>query len=248
MPGLIAPFGGEMQNAEALRKFIADRFAVWVLIGSGAVTAIHALTSLALPFGWDHGMLASVGNSYIRGKLPYVDSWDLKGPLSYLPYALAQLLFGPTMWGIRIFDIIVAAFTSFTFFRGVRLLTNWQVGAWAAFLLYYWIAAAGWFFTAAPDPWIGALCVVAIVPLLPPNDALGIWRLTLSGLLVGCAGLIKPPYLLLGIAPLLSIMLAQGLTRGQRAGLGLALAMGAAVPIALAIGYFVWRWGLSQAV
>jgi len=235
-------------NTATAEKVAPDRLAKWALIVSGAITAVCAVTSFALPFGWDQGMMASVGNSYIHGKLPYVDSWDMKGPLSYLPYALAHVLFGPTRWGIRIFDVLVAALTSFTFYRGIRRLTAWRIGAWAAFALYYWIAAAGWFFTAAPDPWIGSLCVMAIVPLLPPNEALCRRRLALSGLLVGCAGLIKPPYLLAGIALLLSIMLAQGLTRWQRAGLALALAVGAAAPLMLACEYFAWRGGLSQAI
>ena len=200
-----------------MEKFASDRLTKLGFIVLGAVTAVYALTTLALPFGWDHGMMASVGNSYVHGKLPYVDSWDLKGPLAYVPYALVQLMFGPTMWGIRLFDIIFSALTGWTFYKAAGALTTWRVGAWAALALYYWIAAAGWFFTAAPDPWIGSLCVMAVMPLLTPNEPLRVWRFVLAGFFIGCAGLMKPPYLLVGIAPLLSIMLNTAATVWLRA-------------------------------
>jgi hypothetical protein len=220
----------------------------WAFIGLSIVTAICAVTSLALPFGWDHGIMASVGSSYIHGGLPYADSWDMKGPISYLPYTLAEEFFGPTMWGVRIFDVIIAAVASFIFYKRIGALTDWRVGAWAAFALYYWIAATGWFYTAAPESWAGALCVMAIVPLLTADKAPGNSRLALTGVLVGCLGLIKPLYLAVGIAPLLSILLAQGLTHWRRVGLALVLAAGAVAPIFLMGGYFLWRGDLSQAI
>jgi hypothetical protein len=231
-----------------MKKFASDRLTQLGLIIFGAVTAVYALTSLALPFGWDQGMMASVGNSYVHGKLPYVDSWDMKGPLAYVPYALVQLMFGPTMWGIRLFDIILSALTGWTFYKTAGALTNSQVGAWAAFALYYWIAAAGWFFTAAPDPWIGSLCVLAVMPLLAPNEPRRAWRFVLAGILIGCAGLIKPPYLLVGIGPLLSIILDTAVGGRQRVRFVLALAAGAIVPIVLVCAYFVVRGGLTQAI
>lgn len=237
-----------LYNTEAVEQVATDRWAKWALIGSCIITAIYALTSVAQPFGWDHGIMASVGSSFVHGGLPYVDSWDMKGPLSYLPYAMTEFLFGPTMWGVRIFDVIVSAIASFTFYKGVRILTTWRVGAWTAFALYYWTAASGWFFTAAPEPWTGLLCIMAIVPLLASDKVLGNWQFALSGLLVGCVGLIKPLYLVVGIAPLLSIMLTRELTLGKRAGQTLAVAAGAAAPIVLVCGYFAWRGGLSQAI
>ena len=235
-------------DLETAGKLAPDRLAEWALIACGVVTAIYVVTSLALPFGWDQGIMASVGSSYVHGGLPYVDSWDMKGPAAYMPYALAEALFGRTMWGIRVIDAIVAAIASFTFYKGVRNLTGWRVGAWAAFTLYYWIASAGWWFTASPESWTSAACVIAIVPLLTPDKAPDHWRLVLAGALIGFLGLIKPFYLAIGIAPLLSIALAQGLTLWRRAGLALALTAGATATIVLVAVCFAWRGGLSQAV
>ena len=231
-----------------LRTVSANQLANWALIAAGIVAGVNAATSVALPFGWDHGIMASVGNSYVQGKLPYSDSWDMKGPVAFLPYSLVQELFGPTMWGIRILDVVIQALAALTIFKGVRSLTTWRVGAWAAFAIYFWVAAAGWFFTATPESWVGALCTLAVVPLLVPGKPLGLSRLASSGLLVGCVGLIKPFYFVVGIAPLLSILLAPGLAIRRRATIAAALAVGAAAPVALVCGYFVLLGGVSQAI
>lgn len=235
-------------KSEKVEPVTSDRLAKRALIGSCAVTVVYALTSLALPFGWDHGIMASVGSSYVHGNLPYVDAWDMKGPAAYLPYALVQFLFGPTMWGIRIFDVIISAGALLVFYEGLRALTSCRVAAWASLSLYYWIAAAGWFFTAVPESWTDLLVAMAIVPLLSPNKTLGNRRLFLSGLLIGCVGLIKPVYLGVGAAPLLTIALTQDLEFRQRAALAVSLAAGAAAPILLIFGYFAWRGSISQAI
>jgi hypothetical protein len=229
----------------AARK--VDRTTCWVLVGAALITAIYALTSLALPFGWDHGMMASVGSTYIRGKLPYVDGWDMKGPISYLPYALVEFLFGPTMWGIRIFDILFTATASIAYFKCIRSLTTWRVGIWAGVAFYYWIASGGWFFTAQPDSWAASLCIMAIAPFLVINREIRGWRIVFSGLLIGCVGLIKPVYLVVGAAPLLSITLTN-FPRRQRIRLAAVLAMSTAAPLVLACSYFWWRGALSQAI
>jgi hypothetical protein len=218
------------------------------LISAGVVTAICALTSVALPFFVDHGIIAYVGSAYVRGGLPYVNIWDTKGPLAFAPYAVAELLFGRTMWGVRIFDVLFCGAGSYVFFRGVRPLTSSLVAAWAAFALYFWTASTGWVSTAQPESWVGVLCVFAIAPLLAPNQELKGSRLALSGLLIGCAGLVKPFYLVVGIAPFLSIAIAAGLTFQRRAVFTLALALGVAAPIILALAYFAIRGGLAQAI
>ena len=61
----------------ALQGWSADTLAFWGLVSIGACTALYVLTSLALPFGWDHDIIASVGSSYVHGRLPYVNSWDI---------------------------------------------------------------------------------------------------------------------------------------------------------------------------
>ena len=224
-----------------------------ILVGSvlaiaSACTLIYALTSLALPFGWDHGIIASVGSSYVQGGLPFVDSWDIKGPTAYLPFALAQILFGHTMWGVRLVDIAIWAIAGFHLYKGVASLTSWHIGLGTALVTYLWIASSGWFFTAAPESWVTASCIVAIVPLVSPSSSFTVGRVALAGFFIACAGLVKPFYFAFGLAPLVAVGLATELSLSRRGKLVLVLAGGAMAPVILTCGYFAARGGLSQAI
>jgi hypothetical protein len=218
------------------------------LASVAACTALYAVTSLALPFGWDHAIIASVGSSYANGGLPYVDSWDMKGPAAYIPFALAQILFGSTMWGIRLLDVLIWAVAGFVLYQGVRGLTTWRIGVGAALATYLCIASSGWFFTAAPESWVTASCVLAIVPMLSSGANLKPRTVALSGFLIACAGLVKPFYFAFGLAPLISVAFSADLSLWRRAKLAFALAFGATVSVTLICGYFAVRGGLSQAI
>ncbi|MBC2665154.1 hypothetical protein H7F51_06460 [Novosphingobium flavum] len=234
-----APLGALRSAGQAMTLLLA---------AACAITALHALSSLALPFGWDQGIMASVGSSYVHGGLPYADSWDMKGPAAYLPYTLAEFLFGRTMWGVRILDVVIVGLGAFCLGQSVRALTNALIGTSAAFAFYYWIAAGGWFFTAAPESWAAAACVLAIAPLLTAPSAPTHRQLALSGLLIGGVGLIKPVYLAVGIAPLLAIALAPGISLRRRAALALTLGLGSALPVIGAGLYFASKGGLARAI
>ena len=233
---------------EKTRKWPTDALLAWALAGIGVFTVFYAATSLTLPLGWDHNIIASVGSSYVNGGLPFVDSWDMKGPAAYLPFALTEVLFGSTMWGVRLLDLLIWAVAGIALHRGVSKLTTWRIGVGVALATYLWIASAGWFFTAAPESWVTASCILAIVPLLSPNMNLKPTLLAFSGFLIGFAGLVKPFYFAFGLAPLTAVVLCSELSLPHRAKLALALAGGAAVPLALIGGYFAIRGGLSQAV
>jgi len=225
--------------------------AYWARICFGVAvlaTACHALASIALPFGWDHGIMASVGSSYVDGGLPYVDSWDMKGPVSYLPYAVAELLFGRTMWGVRIFDLVIIGAGCFAFYRLVAALTDRATGIGAGFAFYFWIAAGGWFFTATPEVWATVITIIAFAPILAGRGAPSLRRVILAGLLVGCVGLVKPVYWSFGIVPLLAIALTPGLALTRRTSLTIATGLSAALPVALTIAYFALRGGFWQAL
>lgn len=223
----------------------------WVSLGlatASALTVLYAITSLFLPFGWDHGIIASVSSSYVDGGLPYVNSWDMKGPVAYLPFSFAELLFGRTMWGARLMDLAFWAVAGFVMYKGVREVTNTAIGLWAALTTYMWLASSGWFFTAAPESWVTASCIVALIPLLRPATSSALRTCLLSGFLIACAGLVKPFYFLFGLVPLLNLALSSELALRQRMGLAAALALGAFIPVATIGGYFALRGGLQQLI
>ena len=67
---------------------------------------IAGFPSLFFPFGRDQGIHAYVGGSWLQGRLPFRDIWVQKGPLAFAPHVLVTALFGRTMWGIRLFDLV----------------------------------------------------------------------------------------------------------------------------------------------
>ena len=74
-----------------------DRAFRWLYFGLAALAAVWVTASLSWPFGWDQGILAWAGDVIHQGGMPYRDAWDIKGPLAYYLYALAQWLFGKNL-------------------------------------------------------------------------------------------------------------------------------------------------------
>jgi hypothetical protein len=77
------------------RQFVKRKIQHWLarlpipieanrLAASVDLTFLWAIASLWFPFRWDHGIMASVGDTIVRGGMPYRDAWDMKGhPQAY---------------------------------------------------------------------------------------------------------------------------------------------------------------------
>ena len=104
-----------------------------------------AVSSLALPYGWDQGCFAYVADTILRGGMPYRDAWDFKGPLAYAPFVVLQAMFGAQMWAVRVFDLLVLALAAQSC---VVLLTRFtsRTTAWvtALFLVWSWASFGNW--------------------------------------------------------------------------------------------------------
>jgi len=229
-------------------KLSLDSLLVLGLAATGIATLAFAVSSLFLPFAWDHGIIGSVGTSYIDGGVPFVDSWDMKGPIAYIPFALAELLFGPTMWGVRLMDLAYWALAGFVMFVSMRALAGWKIAAWSALATYLWVSSAGWLFTAQPESWVTTSLIVGIMPLLAASARLTVGRLLFCGIMIGCTGLVKPFYFAMGAAPLVFLALSGELGWQRRIGLAAGLALGAIIPVALIAGYFAARGGLGAMI
>lgn len=87
------------------------------------------LTSFVCPYApWfrycfetDETVYRLVSLGWIRGKLPYRDLFDHKGPLSYVFYSLGLLMSGGKNWGMWLVFCIVNALTFTTMYRVFRL-------------------------------------------------------------------------------------------------------------------------------
>jgi hypothetical protein len=123
---------------------------------------IFGLSSLWYTFGRDQGIHAQVGAAWLDGQLPYRDVWHTKGFLSFVPHSLVTAVFGPTMWGIRLFDLIWQFGTGLLIFLiGRQRMTSW--GAVLAAGLYYVVYYAfGYWHMAQPDGFLSPVVLLGV--------------------------------------------------------------------------------------
>jgi 4-amino-4-deoxy-L-arabinose transferase-like glycosyltransferase len=197
-----------------------------------ALPLLWAPMSLRLPLGGDQGVLAWVGEVILSGGLPYADAWEVKGPGAHFLYALALALFGRSELAIRAFDLLMLAAAAAAFVRLGRLGGSRLAGL-IGFGLAFALMGGSFWMAGQPDAWAGTLLLWIVVILLGRRRAAGL--ILASGLLLGAAVLIKPPYALFALA---HVARAWAMPRGGRARLlGLAAA-GALLPIgACALAY-----------
>jgi hypothetical protein len=160
-----------------------------------ALVAVWAVASLTWPFGLDQGIFAWVGDTILRGGVPYRDAWEIKGPATHYLYALAQLVFGRHVYGLRVLDLALLAASALAAFglvararAGPRTLAGVTAGAlWV--LLY---ATGGYWHAAQPDGWAAMAWLGAAWAAARPRPTGAHW--ILAGGLCGIAMLLKPPF------------------------------------------------------
>lgn len=215
-------------------------------LGTVALVLVWAAASVTWPFGWDQGILASVGSVINAGGLPFRDAWDIKGPIAYYVYALAQRAFGHNLWGIRVLDFLISALGAGAVARYVARLTDATTARWTWAVLVLAYASGSYWHTAQPDWWAGLMLGVGILPLGASVHTLTTSRLLVSGALIGSAGLIKPFYgAFLGIGFLAVWLCARRGGRSVLAGWATLLA-GFVLPLGITIGWFAWHDALHD--
>ncbi|MEP6779943.1 MAG: hypothetical protein ABJC26_08645, partial [Gemmatimonadaceae bacterium] len=87
----------KINTTEPRRAAASSRYSVevgfrisFVFLFTTAVASGAA--SLIWPLSWDEGIFAWIGGVLLKGGTPYVDAWDVKGPVTYFVYALAQAI------------------------------------------------------------------------------------------------------------------------------------------------------------
>ena len=80
----------------------------WSLISAAAVLVICSKSSPLYPMNdWvDVNCFFTVGRGIVRGKMPYLDLYEQKGPLLYLFFALAALLSGDSFLGVFLLETV----------------------------------------------------------------------------------------------------------------------------------------------
>jgi 4-amino-4-deoxy-L-arabinose transferase-like glycosyltransferase len=194
-----------------------------------AIAAAWAVAYLSWPFGWDHGAFAWVGDVIARGGMPYRDAFDVKGPLSFYPSALVQLVAGRNWWGIRLFDLLLLVPCAVLVGRVGARFGGRAAGLGAALLWVLAYANTGFMNTAQPDGWVAWAMLLATAPLLLGTRPLSRRHAALIGAAAALAALLKPHYAAFLLLPLL--LAAADERRGERPRLALAAGAGFLVPI-----------------
>ena len=219
-----------------------------LLIAVGAVFVFWCLLSLTWPLSGDAGVFSWMADTAYRGGAPYVDSWDTKGPASWLPSLLMQLIVGRTAWGIRVFDIasVLAAVAAM---RSISIALGLSGSGRVAISLYLmWYAGLDFWNSAQPDGWVGAWLIVA-VGLALSRKRLGAAG---AGLLVGLASMQKPFYV--GFIVVIWIVIRASPRRSEGsigirtvlAGAGLLAAVGLQLVLLQNLGGLEGYWDVQQ--
>ena len=226
----------------------ADRVLRWLYFGLAALAGAWAAASLSWPFGWDQGILSWVGDVIHQGGMPYRDAWDIKGPLAYYLYALAQWLFGKNLWGIRLLDLVFLAASAVVLGRVVRSLSDSAVARWACLIFILWYGSGSFWHTAQPDGWASMMILIGMSPLVAAGGRLAVKSVVTAGLLVGCAALIKPFFAGFLLIVLLGLVVRERARARPLAVDAVILVASFALPAALAMGWFAHRGALDELI
>jgi len=223
-----------------------------IVAGVALLGATYLLCHLiAFEYGRDQGIYAVVADGLLHGEVPYRDIWDFKPPGIFFVFALAQALFGPSTYAVRVlealgFASLVWAFAIYSRRHLGSALPGIAGGAFAVLAhvqLEYWNTAQPSSFGAIVLAW--ALVCATYEPT-GGRSRRGVMPAAwlASGALYAFGALLKPP---LGAGIVVSGAFVAWRRRrmarpGERATAAIVplafLAAGSLVPLALVIGYF----------
>ena len=165
------------------------------LIFSYVLMAGTALSTLWWPMGRDQGIFAVVADTILAGGTPYIDAWEVKGPLVYYLSALAQWVFGPNQWGIRALDLFFLCIAMVFLWRILRQITDAftaNVGVLVYVSNYY--GYCSFWSTSQPDEWVGMLFLISFYMILMDKGRSNT-ALFIHGMIIAIATQIKLPYI-----------------------------------------------------
>ena len=182
-----------LRIAEIPRAWVFGFLLVWTL-------------AVRLPFAHvladDEAFFSVVANRWLHGELPYVSSYDIKAPGIFALFALVQSVFGSGLAQIKGLEIIFVIWGAYSLYRLVTLYGSPQAGLCIA-LLYplYSLFQAGVSFPCQIVQM--ALTIQAFSWALQAestSDRRAVVLTVLSGLVIGCAVMIKQTAAFEGLA------------------------------------------------
>lgn len=105
----------------------------WIIL---LVCCIVLLPVLAFPFGQDQSTFVRGGRALLAGGTLYVDFIDVKPPLIYLVFGIADALSGGSVVLIRVFEIVVQLATIAMLLRVMQSVTSNRIWLWCTAIIY----------------------------------------------------------------------------------------------------------------
>lgn len=163
------------------------------------VVALAAVLILTFDYGRDQGIYALVARSILEGHMPYRDAWDFKPPGIFLIYAFSRALFGASQWGIRLLEATGMLATAFLLVHIARAhFGKPRAGLVAAALMAFIHVQLDFWHSGQPETFGGMITVAALalgcLPWVRELSPRRTWLTAVgAGVLLGFAGLLKPP-------------------------------------------------------
>jgi hypothetical protein len=211
-----------------------------------AVVLLMWTLAVRLPFAHivddDEAFFSLVAARWQMGELPYAASFDVKPPLLFLFYVLANLLTGGGLPAIKGLEIAFVAWGAWALFRLASAHGSRGAAIWAAGLYpIYSLTLRGF---EQPNLLIQLpFVIMAFDSALRAREDGGIRQIALCGFLMGCAGLIKQTAVFEAVAAML--FLAVALPKGARLKGLTVFVMAALTPCLVFLIYF-WMNGALQ--
>ncbi len=183
-------------------SFFNHKSTIWIPIFLVLLVLCTLLLYLNFPSGYNQGIYHYQGLVLKNGGLPYSDFIEKKGPMGLLTYALASIIFGETVIGYRIFDILILTITAFFLFRLSKLKYSKSISFLVVVFWLQHILIDGPGNTADVTNIITA-CYVAIAYYLLATNVKN--RCLIIGFAIALAGWVKPTALLIAL-PLLFLV------------------------------------------
>jgi len=213
----------------------------WIGIALGAALLSRAPFAFADRPYHDEPVYAFVGASWLNGILPYRDLWDINPPGLFALYALVQSMGAAPFASIWILALAAACASVLGLCAlGKAWFGDLRIGAIAGVLFAWFSLASGGMrgpavFLASPFV-IWGLCFV--------RDS-GTFKVFLSGLLLGCAGMILQTTAFEALFAFLLVVIAGAHTPADRSRRAFALVLGGLIP-ALGFGALLLAQGALQ--
>ncbi len=158
------------------------------------------------PLNCDNGAYYWMGTVLLEGGEPYIDYWDIKGPIIGYIYATLLWLFGDATWGVRLLDVFVIFSGMVAMGYIVRQYTNRFIAVFSA-LTFGLMLLDNHYMAAQPEEWMTVLAVNMLAFTVMDRGRMRIRYAAMAGFCAAAMILLKYPYGVLMALPVLYVWL-----------------------------------------